>query len=171
MVKHPLSTSIAFFFAVLLWANATQASDDAYIDLQIDNSEVFSGDTVVLNIESTSLLDPIDFSPLLEKASLLRETTGTRISVINGKVVEIKLRWMDLQPKSPGLLVIGPLLAGDVSSNSVHVNVLDLERPDWQPQTDDLQIKTTLTPVSALVNQQVVLSIDCLLYTADAADE
>ena len=162
MVKHPLSVSLAFFFAVLLWANATQASDDAYIDLQIDNSEVFSGDTVVLNIESTSLLDPIDFSPLLEKASLLRETTGTRISVINGKVVEIKLRWMDLQPKSPGLLVIGPLLAGDVSSNSVHVNVLDLERPDWQPQTDDLQIKTTLTPVSALVNQQVVLSIELL---------
>ena len=162
MVKHPLSASLAFFFAVLLWANATQASDDAYIDLQIDNSEVFSGDTVVLNIESTSLLDPIDFSPLLEKASLLRETTGTRISVINGKVVEIKLRWMDLQPKSPGLLVIGPLLAGDVSSNSVHVNVLDQERPDWQPQTDDLQIKTTLTPVSALVNQQVVLSIELL---------
>jgi len=147
---------------LLIWGNATQANDNAYINLQIDSSEVFSGDTVVLNVESTGLLDPIDFSALLEQTSLLRETTGTRISVINGKVIEIKLRWMDLQPKSPGLLVIGPLLAGDISSNSVHVNVLDLERPDWQPQIDDLQIKTTLTPESALVNQQVVLSVELL---------
>ena len=162
MVKHPLSASLAFFFAVLLWANTTHANDTAYISLEIDSNEVFSGDTVGLNLESTGLLEPIDFSPLLEHATLLRETTGTRISVINGKVVEIKLRWMYLQPKSPGLLVIGPLLAGDISSNSVHVNVLDQERPDWQPQTDDLQIKTTLTPESALVNQQVVLSIELL---------
>ncbi len=162
MVRQPISASLAIFFAVLLWGNTTQASDNAYINLQIDSNEVFSGDTVVLNVESTGLFDPIDFSPLLKKATLLRETTGTRISVINGKVVEIALRWMDLQPKSPGLLVIGPLLAGDISSNSVHVNVLDLQRPDWQPQTDDLQIKTTLTPESALVNQQVVLSIELL---------
>jgi len=153
---------IAVFIALLLCVNAIHATDNAYISLQIDGREVFSGDTVVLNVESTGLLDPIDFSPLLKQATLLRETTGTRISVINGKIVEIKLRWMDLQPKSPGVLVIGPLLAGDVSSNSVHVKVLDLERPEWQPQTDDLQIKTTLTPESATVNQQVVLSIELL---------
>jgi len=164
MVSHTNSGiyPMAIFLALLLWVNTIRASDNASISLQIDSREVFSGDTVVLNIESTGLLDPIDFSPLLDQATLLRETTGTRISVINGKIVEIKLRWMDLQPKSPGLLVIGPLLSGDVSSNSVHVNVLDIERPDWQPQTDDLQIKTTLTPKSALVNQQVVLTIQLL---------
>jgi len=162
VVKQPISMSLAIFFAVLLWGNTTQANGDAYINLQIDSSEVFSGDTVVLNVESTGLLDPIDFSPLLESATLLRETTGTRISVINGKIVDINLRWMDLQPRSPGLFVIGPLLAGDVSSNSVHVNVLDQERPDWQPQPDDLQIKATLTPESAFLNQQVVLSIELL---------
>jgi len=58
--------------------------------------------------------------------------------------------------------VIGPLLAGDVSSNSVHVKVLDMARPDWQPLEDDLQINVTMTPVSALVNQQLVLSIELL---------
>ena len=164
MVSTPVSSKylVAIFISLLLWVNAIQASDDAYINLEIDSSEVYFGDTIVLNVESTGLFDPIDFSPLLEKASLLRETTGTRISVINGKIVEIKLRWMDLQPNTPGVLVIGPLLAGEVSSNSAHVKVLDLVRPDWQPQTDDLQIKTTLTPESALVNQQVVFSIELL---------
>ena len=164
MVSIPINSKryIAIFIALLLWSSVIQANDDAYIKLQIDGSEVFFGDTIVLNVESTGLLDPIDFSPLLEQATLLRETSGTRISVINGKIVEIKLEWMDLQPKAPGVLVIGPLQAGDVSSNSVHVKVLDLVRPDWQPETDDLQIKTTLTPASALVNQQVVLSIELL---------
>jgi len=79
VVSQPINTSLAILLAALLWGNTTQ---------------------------STGLFDPIDFSPLLKKATLLRETTGTRISVINGKVVEIALRWMDLQPKSPGLLVI-----------------------------------------------------------------
>jgi len=161
-MRRSRSVHVATFIALLLWVNAAQANDNAYINLQIDSSEVFFGDTIVLNVESTGLPDPIDFSPLLEHVSLLRETSGTRISVIGGKIVEIKLRWMDLQPNTPGLLVIGPLLAGDISSNSVHVNVLDLVRPDWQPQKDDLQIKTTLAPKSALVNQQVLLTIELL---------
>jgi len=95
MVSIPLifKHSIAIVIVLLLWSNVIQANDDAYINLQIDSSEAFFGDTIVLNVESTGLLDPIDFSPLLEQVSLVRETSGTRISVINGKIVEIKLRF------------------------------------------------------------------------------
>jgi len=140
----------------------TKAQSKAYIKLDIDSSEVFFGDTVVVDMESTGLLDPIDLSPLLEQASLVRETTGTRIAVYSGKVTEIKIRRMDLLPNEPGLLVIGPLTAGEISSNSVHTRVLDLVRPEWQPQDEDLQITTRLTPESVRVNQQLQLHIELL---------
>jgi len=146
----------------VLTTNLLHAQTKAYIKLQIDSSEVFFGDTVVLEIESTGLLDPIDLSPLLQQATLVRETTGTRIAVFSGKVTEIKIRRMDLQPNTPGVLVIGPLVAGDISSNSVHVKVLDHERPDWQPQADDLQINTTVTPEHVRVNQQMELTVELL---------
>ncbi len=134
----------------------------AFIKLTLDSSEIFLGDTVVLEVESTGLLDPIDLTPLEQHATLVRETTGTKIAVINGKVVEIAIRRMDLTPQKHGLLVFGPLLAGSVASNSVHINILNATRPDWQPLQDDLQIKTMLEPESLSVNQQAVLTIELL---------
>jgi len=147
---------------LLLFVTPILASEKAYIALELDGREVFFGDTVVLEVESTGLLDPIDFSIVYQQAELLRETTGTRIAVIGGKVSEIAIRRMDLIPKRPGVLVIGPLQAGEITSNSVHVRVLDSVRPDWQPAPDDIQIKTKLTPTSVRVNQQVLLTIELL---------
>ncbi len=141
---------------------AQTISSKPYIDLSFDTSEIYLGDAVVLELESTGLLDPIDLSPLLEQATLVRETTGTRIAVIGGKVVEIKIRRMDLIPKQPGVVVIGPLMAGDITSNSLHIKVLDATRPDWHPLDSDLQIKTSLSPETAWVNQQVKLTIELL---------
>lgn len=147
---------------LLLWLAADTAFAEAYIKLQLDSSEVFFGDTVVLDVESTGLLDPIDLSLIENQAELLRETTGTRIAVIGGKVVEIAIRRMDLIPKKSGVMVIGPLTAGDVVSNSVHLNILDAVRPDWQPQRDDLQVNVSITPSNTRVNQKAMLKIALL---------
>jgi hypothetical protein len=144
------------------FASVAIAQNEAYIKLQLDSSEVFSGDTIVLDVESTGLLDPIDLSVIEQQATLLRETTGTRIAVIGGKVQEIAIRRMDLLPKRTGVVVIGPLIAGDVVSNSVHIKVLDATRPDWTPLAEDAQIQTTLKPATAIVNQQVLLTIALL---------
>lgn len=146
----------------LLICTAATANTDAYIKIQIDSTEVFSGDIVVLDVESTGLLDPIDLSVIEQHTTLLRETTGTRIAVIGGKVQEIAIRRMDLLPKRTGVLVIGPLIAGDIVSNSVHINVLDATRPDWTPLADDAQIKMTLTPDTVVVNQQTLLTVELL---------
>lgn len=140
----------------------TQAQQQAYIKIELDSREVFKGDSVVLDLESTGLLDPIDLSLIEEQADIIRQTTGTRIAVISGKVAEIAIRRMDIVPKNTGVMVLGPLTAGDISSNSVHLKVLDAERPDWQPLNEDLQLKATLTPETALVNQKVLLKIELL---------
>ena len=161
MVKHSF-VCLLYCLVALTWSGALQAQSNAYIDLKIDSSEVYFGDTVVLEMESAGLLDPVDLSPLLAQAELVRETTGNRIAVFSGKVAKIKIRRIVLLPKAPGTLVIGPLTAGDVSSNSIHVKILDLARPNWQPQDDDLQIVTTLKPESVRVNQQLELRIELL---------
>ena len=51
-------------FCLLYFCLATTAVADqrTYIKLQLDSDEVYSGDTVVLEVESTGLLDPIDLS-------------------------------------------------------------------------------------------------------------
>ena len=165
MVDLLIRISTRAFAAGLVWlaaATPLSANSKAYIKLQLDGSEVFLGDTVVLEVESTGLPDPIDFSVIHQKATLLRETTGTRIAVIGGKVSEIKLRRMDLVPKTAGVLVLGPLTGGDVTSNSVHIKVLDAERPDWQPDPDDTQIVTSISPSSVRVNQQALLTVELL---------
>jgi len=140
MVKHSF-VCLLYCLVALTWSGALQAQSNAYIDLKIDSSEVYFGDTVVLEMESAGLLDPVDLSPLLAQAELVRETTGNRIAVFSGKVAKIKIRRIVLLPKAPGTLVIGPLTAGDVSSNSIHVKILDLARPNWQPQELELRIE------------------------------
>ncbi len=143
----------------LLSAVTHAQTSGAYIKLSLETDTVYMGDTVVLDVESTGLLDELDLSPLTRHATLDRETTGTRIAVEEGKVVEIAIRRMDLTPKQPGILILGPIMAGPVQSNSVHVNVLNSARPTWQPEPSDLSISINATPRNPYVGQQVTLDI------------
>ena len=145
---------------VLFNASVYAQSTGPYITLALDNDEIYIGDAVVLEVESTGLLDPINLAPLESVVTVVRETIGTRIAVIKGKVVEIKIRRIVLIPNKPGNIVIGPLFAGEVASNSVFIRVLNETRPEWQPRVEDMQIQTTVAPVSPYVNQQALLTID-----------
>ena len=144
---------------MLVAGTADAQTSGAYIKLSLDSDTVYLGDTVVLDVESTGLLDPLDLSPITQYATLERETTGTRIAVVKGKVVEIAIRRMDLTPKNPGMLIIGPIMSGPVRSNSVHVNVLNATRPNWQPEPDDLSVSINASPTNPYVGQQVTLDI------------
>ena len=147
-------------FLLMLVTNAAHAqTSGSYIKLSLDSDTVYFGDMVVLDVESTGLSDPLDLTPLTQHATLERETTGTKIAVVKGKVVEIAIRRMDLTPKKPGLLIMGPIMAGPVQSNSVHVNVLNATRPNWQPEQDDLSISITASPKNPYVGQQVTLDM------------
>lgn len=159
-----VKSAMRYFLCILplCLVDLAHASQHTYIKLNLDSREVYVGDTVVLEVESTGLHDPIDYSLVEAESELIRETSGSHIAVINGKVAEIAIRRLVIVPKRTGVLVIGPLAAGDVLSNSVHLKVLDTERPDWQPQASDLQINTSLSPRSLMVNQKGVLTVELL---------
>lgn len=135
--------------ALFIIQPASAADIDPFIVLSISDEPVYLGDSVIIELESAGVEDPLDISPLLEGADLLRETVGSLISVLNDQVVETKSRRMELLPHREGRVVFGPLTGstpnGPVTSNSVVIDVQPATRTQWQPTDDELQISVSLT--------------------------
>jgi len=107
-----------------------------YLSAHAQGFELNDGASIRLLSESRSLY--LGASSLFTHTDFMRETTGTRIAVVDGKVVEIALRRIELMPKQQGLLVLGPLRgeasAGNIKSNSLAINVVAAPEEDWQPE-------------------------------------
>lgn len=134
----------------LPYSGGTQAAAvEPYIHLQSSDGQIFVGDSVILELEWTGLSEPPTIASLLHRAQLLRETTGTRIAVINGRVAELKTRRMELLPEHEGVLQFGPLSAdspaGMVRSNSVQLQVDPPVSVNWKPAPEEVQIQMSLS--------------------------
>ena len=157
------------------------------LTMSIDGDTIYLGDSVVIEMEAVGILDTVDISSLFRDADLLRESSGTRIAVIQDRVMEVKLRRMEFIPRQEGQISFGPLQAdsidGEVTSNTVAVNVLPAITTQWEPDSDDLQIALTLSdtsglstsaveqvPFSAYVGQHIVADI-ILKHKYPIADE
>lgn len=127
---------------------ASAATVEPGITLISENETVYLGDSVIIDVEAVGLLEPLDVSGLFKHADLLRETTGTRIAVIDGRVVEVKLRRMEFVPKQEGLVFFGPLngesFRGTTTSNTLIIDVQPPGDINWEPDADDLQISMAL---------------------------
>ena len=151
----PSTARNSLWLLVLLWTSFTcmsvsvAATVKPGITLISDNKAVYLGDSVIVDVEAVGLTEPLDVSELFKFADLLRETTGTRIAVIEGRVVEVKLRRMEFIPRQEGQAIFGPLNAdsikGPVTSNTVLINVLPPVDTNWQPDRDDFSIAYTFT--------------------------
>ncbi len=151
MVTRPL---LLFFTCVLLCFSLIIDKVDAAdvnpaITLLGSNETVYRGDSVIIELESVGISDPLDTAPLFQGADLLRETRGTRIAVINERVVEMKLRRMELIPRHEGRVTFGPVTGtssrGPVTSNTIVIEVQPPPESNWEPAPDDLQIEVKLT--------------------------
>lgn len=133
----------------LLCTSTQAATVEPGITLISDSETIYLGDSIIIDVEAVGLLEPLDVSALFKYADLLRETTGTRIAVIEGRVVEVKLRRMEFIPREEGRVFFGPLSAdsirGPVTSNTLIVDVQPPADTQWQPQDNDLSIDITYT--------------------------
>lgn len=150
---------LVLLLALSSWAGFAQAKPPSFLKLQIDNNEIVLGDTVVLEVSSTGLLDPIDFSPLDDVAEVLRQTSGTRIAVFGGEVVEVHSLRIELVPRRLGTVLIGPLVAGDVASNTVSVRVVEDRQIAWTPTARDIRLDQTISSHAPWLQQQLILDI------------
>lgn len=170
---------------MLLSPAPAEAALTPSITLSADSDTLYFGDTLVIELEAVGVLDTVDVSSLFRNADLLRETTGTRISVIEDRVVEVKLRRMEFLPRREGTIVFGPLqgesVAGLVTSNTLSFTVLPASNVQWQPDNDDLHISVTLSDANienpdsaatynAYIGQRIIADIQ-LRHRHPIADE
>ena len=148
--------------------NARAATTETGIKLISSDEAIYLGDSLVIEVEAVGMGDSVDFSPLFKHADLLRETTGTRIAVVEGQVVEVKLRRMELLPRREGDIIFGPVIgssiSGPASSNTVSITVKPPADINWQPDTDDLQVELTLQ-----TDTQDSARVPVMLITADSS--
>ena len=147
----------------LLPSPALAADVQPGVTLETDQESIYLGDSVIIDVEAIGLVDTLDVSPLFRDADLLRETTGTRIAVINERVVEVKIRRMEFLPRKVGTAFFGPLTAehidGTASSNALRVNVLPAADIDWQPSIEDHALSISLSSDAPYVGQRITLDI------------
>lgn len=161
----PVRLHIAWLLLCCLCTSFADAQDEAH-DIRLSASErsIFNGDSVIIDIEATGLIDEVDTRPLSRDADLLRETVGTRIAVVEGRVVEIQTRRMEFLPRGVGIATFGPLSGdterGPVHSNTLRVKVLPEADTSWVPDTNDAAIKVSVTPEHPRVGQEFRLDIE-----------
>jgi len=167
-VLRCLTLASALFYLPLWAQNAepleTLLKDGGpFINLAVENNTLYAGDTLVLEINSSGLLEPVDVSSIFKRTTFVRETFGTKIGVQNGKVVEIALRRIEVTPKEEGLLVLGPLQGessgGPVSSNSLAVNVGAAPDENWVPAENDLNLTMQISKSNPFIGEQFQLTI------------
>ena len=145
-------------------------ASDAYIRLESETTNVFTGDAIIIDIEHAGLIDPPSFDRLRETTNFERETYGTRIAVIKGRVVEISIRRMEFSASEPGTYLFGPLDSDGVISNSISVKVLPADNSSWSASEQDAVISMSVTPSDATLYQMLTLDIK-LRHRFPIADE
>jgi len=167
-------THIAGVVTLFLVCSVVNANTTASITITSETQKIYLGDSVILDIESTGLLDPLDVDQLKSLPDFLRETTGTRIAVVDGKVVEIAIRRMEFIPLKTGTLPFGPLsgesVSGAITSNAVAIEVQAALNTQWQPGEADLQSELVYSNPQPMVGEQIVLDIT-LRHTHQIANE
>ena len=153
---------------------ATAQDTRVGIRLSTDDGSVHVGDSVTVEVESVGLLEPLDAALLFVGADLLRETAGTRIAVVEGRVVDVATRRVELLPRAEGVVTFGPLVgetaSGPVRSNALAVTVLPPADDAWVPGKADAYAEVSVSDASPYVREQVVLDV-VLRHRFPIADE
>lgn len=160
MVTRFVVAVLCLIAAQFVAAAPALAKAKPFIELMLETDEAFLGDTIIVEVRWSGLLDPVDFAPLSRDADIVRETAGTRIAVIQGEVVEIASRRIELQPQRVGRLALGPLTAGDLTSNSVSIDITEPVSLDWSPGPQDIRLSQSISQTDPYLQQQLVFDIE-----------
>lgn len=158
--------NLMLIIGLLLTSQSILAAVKPGINLTSDSETVYFGDSIIIEVEAVGIVDELDISPLFKGADLLRETAGTRIAVIDERVVEVKVRRMEFLPRREGRVFFGPLQAdsiiGPVVSNTLIFDVQPPVTTDWTPDQDDLQLSLTLSTDQQSVTSRAGFTADKL---------
>jgi len=131
-----------------------------FIRIEAEPNRVYTGDYVSIHIESSGLDADIDLEPLNRIGRFVRETLGTRLSVVSGRVVDVQVQRIVLEPTEAGRVKIDALTAGTVVSNSLELEILERSNKTWSTGADNVKIEASLDRSSPYQQAQSILSIE-----------
>ena len=146
--------------AVLVAAvNAAWAAD---LEAWLDRNRVAEGDTVQLTLEARGQTNGRpDTAPLEQDFDVLGMSTGSRVSIVNGRT-DARTTWtLTLSPKHSGVLTIPALQVAGSQSRALTLTVSDAPAPVPDSGADIL-IETELSPRRPYVQGQVLYTLRLL---------
>lgn len=130
----------------------------AAVTASVDRNPAMQGEAVELQVtaDGASPGEP-DFSSLQSDFNILRRSSGTQISTINGQTTRLRTWTLLLAPRRLGTLNVPPITVGSDKSQPIALEVLP---PDPQAgQASPAFIEFTADTTQPYVRQQVRLSV------------
>jgi len=144
---------------LLICATVRAADVEPQIVLSTPTPNVYVGDQILIDVEATAVEDDIDFSPLWQNLELQRQTYGTRIAVIGGKVVEIRIWRFEAQASEPGVVVLGPVQSQEIASNTTSTSIEAAPDVRWIPGSQDIRFNVDYSKTNLYVQEQLLLTV------------
>jgi hypothetical protein len=141
---------------------ATTGAEAAGVNAWLDRTQIAEGDTVQLTLEVHGRVDgQPDTTPLQADFDILGTSTGSRISIVNGRS-DASTSWtLTLSPKHGGTLPIPALRIGADSSPALTLVVSNAPAPAAGSGAD-IFIETEVEPQRPYVQQQVLYTVRLL---------
>ena len=137
------------------------------LDARLDRSPIHDDETVHLIVETDTQAGGVrpDLTPLRRDFEILGQSTNTHVAIENGGQ-RVRTEWIvELAPKRPGRITVGPLRVGAMTSPAVELEVLPASSTAARP-VRDVFLEVEVTPPEVYVQSQLV----CVLRIYRAAE-
>jgi BatD DUF11 like domain len=145
--------------ALALVLGLAAANSQAEVIASLDRNQVAMGDTLRLTISATDRedLSAVDLRPLAADFEILRRSTSSNTSWVNGSRTDTRELIIDITPRREGTLRIPPMRAGQQSTNMLLVAVGPAPTGTGTDQT--VVFEAELDQDSVYVQGQVILTL------------
>jgi hypothetical protein len=151
------SVSLLLLIALLgAFAGASAANMNAWLD----RTRIAEGETLQLTLEAPGQVSGRpDTAPLEQDFEVLGISTGSRMSIVNGRTDARTIWALTLSPRRSGRLTVPPLRVANYQSGPLTLQVSDAPAPDLSA---DILLETDLAPDAPYVQGQVLYTIRLL---------
>jgi len=159
-MHRPITTWLSLLMLLLLVGPAGAADD---FSAELDRTQVRANETLTLRLRAEGRLagEP-DLTPLNQDFEILDQSSGTRMSIINGAVSQTREWTLELAPRRGGRLQVPPLALGGKQSSPVAVEVLPADQAAADTGSKPIFVETRVENATPYVQQSFVYRIRVL---------
>ncbi len=155
---------------VLLLVSLLCVALTAHADVRafVDRTVITDNETLELTIESTEGFDEPELDALRMSFDVISSVRGSQIQIVRGQVESKQQLVLTLAPRQTGEIRIPALKIGNQMTAPIAVKIISAAT-DPKSARADVQLEVTAEPKSAVVQEQIILTIN-LYHAIDLRD-